>query len=536
MSISLLRRVTAIATTSLLLACGGGAAVAQENPDQSIEVKPVVIDGVTLFKLRGATSFPAADRAAAIARRIEAVATDPKIDPAAVRTVPDGSHVGVFAGPTRVMLVLEADASIEQLNVSELAEAYRQRIQSAILDYRAARTTERRVSGVVTAAIGTLLFVLAVGLLLFGSSRLARRMARASVQTVGIQSFAILRAERIRSVVSAVQRIATVVALAGLALAWLVFVLRQFPWTFGFGNELLDNVLEPLTTLGRAFLASIPHLVFLVVLYYLVRGVLRLVHTFFVAVERGAVKLSEFEPEWAIPTYKIVRLAIVLLSLVVAYPYIPGSDSAAFKGLSLFAGVVFSLGSTTAISNIVAGYMMTYRRAFRVGDVVRIGDVTGAVTAMRLQVTHLRTRRNEEVVIPNSQIINGHVINYSTLAKKPGLLLHTTVGIGYETPWRQVEAMLCEAAGRTVGLAQKPEPFVLQTLLGDFAVSYELNVGCDEPRHMPELYTALHRNILDVFNEYGVAIMTPAYRADPPDAKVVPKENWYLPPAKPGDS
>ena len=185
--------------------------------------------------------------------------------------------------------------------------------------------------------------------------------------------------------------------LAGLSLAWLVVVLRQFPWTYGFGNDLLDNVLEPLTALGRAVLASIPNLIFLVVLYYIVRGVLRLVHTFFVAVERGAVRLSEFEPEWAIPTYKIVRLAIVLLALVVAYPYIPGSDSAAFKGLSLFAGVVFSLGSTSAISRIIAGYLMTYRRAFRVGDRARIGDVIGAVTACGCRsrtCARRRTRRS----------------------------------------------------------------------------------------------------------------------------------------------
>ena len=209
------------------------------------------------------------------------------------------------------------------------------------------------------------------------------------------------------------------------------------------------------------------------------------------------------------------------------------SDSAAFKGVSLFLGVVLSLGSSTAISNIIAGYLMTYRRVFRVGDRVKIADVVGDVTAMRLQVTHLRTTKNEEVLVPNSQIVNGHVINYSTLAKKDKLWLHTTVGIGYETPWRQVEAMLLEAAGRTQGLLSTPAPFVLQTLLGDFAVTYEINVATDDPQAMPMLYSALHRNILDVFNEYNVAIMTPAYVADPSDAKVVPRSKWYTPPAAP---
>ncbi len=248
------------------------------------------------------------------------------------------------------------------------------------------------------------------------------------------------------------------------------------------------------------------------------------------------MSLDGFEPEWAIPTYKIVRMAVIALALVIAYPYIPGSESPAFKGVTLFAGVVFSLGSSTAIANIIAGYMMTYRRAFHVGDRVKIGDVVGDVTAMRLQVTHLRTPKNEEVVIPNSMIINGQVLNYSTLASEAGLLLHTTVGIGYETPWRQVEAMLLEAAHRTRGIAKSPEPFVLQTALGDFAITYEINVACNNPHAMPALYSALHRNILDIFNEYGVAIMTPAYVADPPDPKMVPKEQWFAAPAKAGSA
>jgi small-conductance mechanosensitive channel len=267
-------------------------------------------------------------------------------------------------------------------------------------------------------------------------------------------------------------------------------------------------------------------------MYYVVRTALRVVRLFFEAVEQGKVTLQHFEADWAMPTYKIARLAIIVLGIVIAYPYIPGADSAAFKGVSLFLGVVLSLGSSTAVSNIIAGYMMTYRRAFRVGDRVSIGEVVGDVTAMRLQVTHLRTTKNEEVVVPNSSVISGHVINYSTLARKDGLLLHTTVRIGYETPWRQVEALLLEAASRTDGLAALPQPFVLQTALGEFAVSYELNVGCADPHQMFPLYSAVHRNILDVFNEYGVPIMVPAYEGDPEKPKVVPREKWYAPPAK----
>jgi small-conductance mechanosensitive channel len=223
---------------------------------------------------------------------------------------------------------------------------------------------------------------------------------------------------------------------------------------------------------------------------------------------------------------------VIGFAIVVGYPYIPGSDSAAFKGLSLFFGVVFSLGSSSAIANTIAGYSLTYRRAFRVGDRVKIGDVFGDVTEIRLQVTHVRTPKNEEVVVPNSTILNQEVTNYSALARTRGLILHTTVGIGYETPWRQVEAMLLLAAERTPGVLRDPKPFVLQKSLGDFAVSYEINVYSDDAQAMMPLYTALHRQILDVFNEYGVQIMTPAYEGDPEQPKVVPRDQWHLAPAR----
>jgi small-conductance mechanosensitive channel len=224
-------------------------------------------------------------------------------------------------------------------------------------------------------------------------------------------------------------------------------------------------------------------------------------------------------------------LGVIAFTAVIAYPYVPGSQSEAFKGVSIFLGVILSLGSSSAISNVIAGYTMIYRRAFKVGDRVKIDELIGDVTEMRLLVTHLRSLKNEEIVVPNSMILNTHVVNYSSLAEKDGLILHTTVGIGYEIPWRQVEAMLLQAAERTPGLLKDPPPFVLQKELGDFAVTYELNVRTAQPQDSLRLYTELHRHILDLFNEYGVQIMTPAYEEDPAELKVVPKEKWFAPPA-----
>jgi small-conductance mechanosensitive channel len=304
------------------------------------------------------------------------------------------------------------------------------------------------------------------------------------------------------------------------------YALAQWPETRQLSRATVDVALNPLVTLGNGFVANIPRLVFLLILFVILRGAIRVVRLFFEAVERGTVSLSGFDAEWSQPTYKIVRLAIVAFGLVVAYPYIPGSSSDAFKGVSLFAGIVFSLGSSTAIANIIAGYMMTYRRAFKVGDRVKIGDAFGDVIQTRLQVTHLKSVKNEEIIIPNSQILGGEVVNYTSLARERGLILHTEVGIGYEVPWRQVEAILLDAAARTPGLSPKPAPFVLVKKLGDFAITYELNVGCEDATTMAAAYTALHHHVLDVFNEHGIQIMTPAYEGDPAEPKIVRPEHW----------
>jgi small-conductance mechanosensitive channel len=320
-------------------------------------------------------------------------------------------------------------------------------------------------------------------------------------------------------------------ALAVAAYAYLHYVLGLFPWTRGVANHLYAIAIDPLRTMGSGLVGIIPNLVFLAILIVIVRYVLRLIRVLFDGVGSGTITLKGFDPEWAAPTYRLARMLVIVFAIVVAYPYIPGSESGAFKGVSLFIGIIFSLGSSSFISNFIAGYSMTYRRAFRVGDRVKIGDQVGDVEQIRLLVTHLRTVKNEEVVVPNSTILGNEIVNYSSLARNPGLILHTTVGIRYDVPWRQVEAVLLEAAARTPGLRGEPAPFVLKQELRDFYVTYEINVYCDTPQKMASLYTKLHGNILDVFNEYGIQIMVPAYEGDTEQAKIVPKEQWYAAPA-----
>jgi small-conductance mechanosensitive channel len=502
--------------------------------DVEVATAPVAFDGVVLFRVRGVSSLPATVRAGNIGDRLKAAASDPSLALDSLRVEDDGRMSRIVIGGTTLLAIVDADAELEQVGRRGLAAVHLERIREAIAGYRDARSSSALRRTAVSIAVATLVAVLAIFVVRRVRQwieRILTARVHKRIHTVGIQSFELVRGERIWSALrGAVRGLQTLVVLA-VVLMYAGFVLAQLPWTRGLSRSVVGFVLRPLQVIGAGVVANIPSLAFLAVLFFVVRLALRVIRLFFDAVGRGSVRFANFDPEWAEPTYKIVRIAVLAFGLIVAYPYIPGSQSAAFKGVSLFIGVVFSLGSSTAIANIVAGYMMTYRRAFKVGDRIKVGDTSGDVMETRLQVTHVRSVKNEEIIIPNSRILASDVVNYSSLARADGLILHTTVGIGYETPWRQVEAMLLLAAERTSGLSRERRPFVLERSLGDFAVNYEINVYCTDARAMLDHYAELHRHILDVFNEYGVQIMTPAYVHDPQEPKLVQRRNWYTPPA-----
>ena len=507
------------------------ATVALEAPVDSATVE---VDGLPLFRVRGVSALPAERRAGLIVDRIVGLARDPSFNPQEITTVESDGALAVMGGDTRVMVVVEADAALEGVSKQELGFLIQARIREAIAAYRGARTREAIVAGVGKTLVATLGLIAAIAFVVVVRRRLDARITDAihrRIQGLKVESLKLVRLEDVSQVVRATLRTMRNLAIVVLVFVYLQHVLGLFPSTRWIHLRLVDWIIGPLETMGAAVLAAIPNLIFLVILILVMRWVVKLVRLFFEAVERGTLTFANFDPDWAQPTFKIVRLALIGFGLVVAYPYIPGSNSSAFKGISLFAGLVFSLGSSSIVSNIIAGYTMTYRRAYRVGDRVRIGDIIGEVTAIRLQVTSIRTPKNEEVIIPNSLVTGSEVTNYSVYARTQGLILHTTVGIGYETPWRQVEAMLLMAAERTEGLRRDPPPFVLQRQLGDFCVTYEVNAYTDQAHNILGQYTALHRHILDVFNEYNVQIMTPAYEGDPEQPKVVPKEQWYSVPA-----
>ena len=472
------------------------------------------VDGRVLFHVRGIEAYPAPQRADNIRRKIEALAADPAFRPGTLSTRRNADVTEIIGYFLVVMAVTEADAAAEDVPQGLLARVYADRINRAIVEHRRGRTPQELMGSMVRAGVAVVIATIAFGAVLWLLDRGEALVQRAFDQRVAVLTTASRRMRRVahlwrslRGVLSVARWVAVVVLLFFLA----EYVLSQFPWQDGCGWRLSQAVADPLASFADAFVAAIPNLLLLVLIFFVTRFGLALARLYFEAIEDGSITVHRFEQEWAGPTFNLVRGAVVAMALVIAYPLIPGSDTEAFKGLSILAGVMLSLGSSAAVANVVAGYMILYRRAFRVGDRVRIGEVLGDVTDVRLMVTHVRTVKNEEVTIPNSSILGSEVTNYSLPAREGRLILHTEIGIGYDAPWRLVEALLIEAARRTPGVLLEPPPFVLQKQLGDFAVIYEINGYSDEAKFMARVYTDLHRNILDQFNEHGLQIMTPAY-------------------------
>ena len=522
-----------LSLTAYEVSAQGPSEESQKSVDLT-KIAHVTVDARWVLRVRGVSAYPADERAEMVRTQIIDAARDKSFNVENLVVVDEDDRTLIFAGEKILLSVFDMDAEIENLDRRLLAEVVKSKVGETIENYRHDRGTDV----LLTRAAYALALTVLLAFLFWGIRRLFSRLdkwAVAHVQTslkdIASKSHQLIQADQIWTLVAGFLGALRVLTLVVLVYSYLNTVLGLFPWTRQTALVLLELVMNPVRSLWTGFLNELPDIVFLVVLFLVLRYVLKLIRLFFNGVRRGRIKLRDFDPDWALPTHRIVRFLVVAFAIVIAYPYIPGSDSLAFKGVSVFIGVIFSLGSSSFIGNVVAGLAMTYRGAFKEGDLVKIDDVFGEVREIKLMTTRIRTLKNERVVIPNSNILNTNVVNYSVMVTDNGLVLHTTVGIGYDVPWRQVEAMLLLAADRTPGLQKEPGPFVLQNLMGDFAVNYEINAYCDDAGRMVAIKSSLHSNIQDVFNEHGVQIMSPAYVSDPKNAKIVSPEDWFASPA-----
>ena len=475
----------------------------------------VEFDGKALFPIKvQVLSFSPKDRAAAISDRIKKLTKDPFLKLDSIRSVNGDTTSDIVAGDKVLMSVTDADASAAGKTRQDLAQEYTQLIASTIETSLQEYTAHSLAMGAIYALAATIALII---LIVIMNRLLPRFIAKMEswkgtrIRSLRFQSMEILHHDRIVSVVTASARTIRLIVVLVLLNFYVPLVMSFFPWTRPYSSKYLDYIINPLEKVGTAIIGYLPNIFFIAVICLITHFVVKFTQLIFSEVKKGTITIPGFYPEWAQPTFNIVRFLILVFAVVAAFPYLPGSDSPAFKGISVFLGVLISFGSSSAISNIVAGVILTYTRAFKLGDRVKVGDTIGDVLESNLLITRVRTIKNVDITVPNSMMLGSHISNFSSSSKDTGLILHTTVTIGYDAPWRQVHELLISAAQATENILEQPKPFVLQTSLDDFYVSYQINAYTDKPSAMARTYSLLHQNIQEKFNEGGVEIMSPHY-------------------------
>lgn len=479
---------------------------------------PVIVGNDTLWHLYvGAGPLSAKERAQRLEKRIAELIDANVYVPSAISLEQEDEQIRlVYDNEFTLAVVTADDALFTPLTQLELAEKWQKKLSEYISQQRAAASWSRWL-------VKTLLVLLVIGvfgLIIWGINKTYAWLSRKAADwqsrlltRLRIGNYQLFDEGRASLATSWLLKIGRWLLILLSFYLVLPVVFSLFPFTEGLAKQLFGYVWSPFKAIVFSFLDFIPNLFSIAVIYLVTRTVVRFLQFLAREIDQGELVIPGFFNEWALPTYNIVRFLLYAFMLVVIFPYLPGSDSKVFQGVSVFLGILFSLGSSSAISNMVAGLVITYMRPFRLGDIIKIDDFQGEVIEKNLLVTRIRTPKNEEITIPNASVLAGKSVNYSVAATEKKLTLHTTVTIGYDVPWQQVHQMLITAAERSEGVLKTPAPFVLQTGLEDFYVSYQLNVYTDAAAEMPKIYSHLHANIQDVFNENGVEIMSPHYRA-----------------------
>ncbi|MEP2781676.1 MAG: mechanosensitive ion channel domain-containing protein [Pseudoruegeria sp.] len=515
----------------LITACVTPATAQSSNDANTIPTSAnVMVDGKPLFSVRGTQAFPAKERAKSISKNIIdfAKSADDGEVVVNIEETPLGRRISL--DDTNVAFFLEEDAKLDLVSLDILALVNGNVIKEAVVEYRLARTNDARLESLSRMAGWTVLFSAAFYILILLRRKVPdviRKITEKRLSKIQAATSRIIRGRAVSEFVSVIIRLFFLGLILLASYYYVSFVLFAFVETRPFATLLITYVSDPIFELGFSIVGYTPNLVTLLVIYIVMRYLLNLLRNVFDNIEAGTLSFDGFEAHWIWPTYNILRVLMVVFALVLAYPYIPGSSSQAFQAISILVGLMVSMGSNSVVSNALAGLFVLYRRSANIGDRIKVGGHTGDVVAIKLMETYIKSLKNELISVPNSQFLGSEVINYSTKIDGRGLLVHTTVGIGYEESQEKVEALLLEAASRTHYIKKSPPPFVLRTLLGDFAVNYQINGFTTRGEYMQKIISELHSHILDVFHENGVQIMSPHYEADPETLKipeVPPKE------------
>ncbi|OBQ05072.1 MAG: mechanosensitive ion channel protein [Anabaena sp. AL09] len=499
-----------------------------------IDGTPVLLGDKTLFVIhKNVGSFSHEERAQAVTNRLEKIANDPLISMDKLRVVEDSDTTNIVIGDKTLFTITDKDAKAVNKTRQILAEKCIEIIRNAINQYRKERSLDNIFKGLFYTFISTV--ILFVFLKVFNQvyPRIITKLQNwrgIRIPELRIQNIELLPTARVSNIVTRLVKIICIIIVISILYIYISLVLSFFPWTKQISSRLISYFLGAIYKSWLAFADYLPNIFALALIFFITHYSLKFIRYLFTELGNGSISIPGFYNDWAEPTYKLVLLIIVALALVLAFPYLPGFGSPAFQGISVFLGVLFSLGSTAVITNVVAGTILIYTRAFQMGDRIKIGDAIGEIVEKTLLVTRIRTIKNVIITIPNGTVLTSQIINYSSLSQDPNyyLILHTTITLGYDAPWRKVHQALIDAAIATNNILAEPVPFVFQTSLDDFYVSYELNAYTNKPILMASIYSELHQNIQDKCNEAEIEILSPHYSAVRDGNQTTIPEN-YLP-------
>lgn len=466
---------------------------------------------------RGIGSVSAETRSEIVSQKILNVAEDFNYDLDSISvTESEGSFIVAAKDLPLISLSNKDIPKGSSSSTKDFALEIATKVKGAVSEYRTKRTPEALTTGMVYAILTLIAFFLAISSVnkFFKFARVKLdQVADKYLDRLKIKSYRILSPYRVKQIIGAAISLVKVVVYLALVYTLVTLELGYFPWTTKYSTQIISLMSAPLKEVTDLIIGYLPNIFYIIVIIAITHYLLKFIRLFFDELERDNIQIGGFHREWANPTFKLIRFLFYALALVMMFPYLPGSSSPAFQGLSVFFGVLISFGSGSSIANIISGIVITYMRPFKVGDRVKIADTMGDITEKNFLVTRVKTIKNVDITIPNSMVLGSHIFNYSSSAETDGLILNTTVTIGYDVPWKKIHKLLEEAALRTDLIIKEKRPFVYQTALNDFYVSYELNAYTRHANKMAKIYSDLHLNIQDVFNAAGVEIMSPHYGA-----------------------
>ncbi len=478
---------------------------------------PVILFDDTLFFIYSRLGpYSPSDRAKSIKQKLENLVSENLYDENLLKIYSGEESDDILHGETIILSITDRDAFWLDKNRDVIAVDYLAKIKASIEKYKKETSLLSNIFRIIKLLFVLTLFFFGIKYLNKGFTWLNKEIiirGKRFLTGIKFKDYEFLSAEREIQIVewiSVVIKWLTIIFIVYLALPSIFSI---FPATRGIANTLIGYVMDPIKEFSMAIISYIPELITVLIIGGITHYIVKFLGFLALEIESEKLVIKDFYPEWARPTFTMIRIVIYAFAFIIIFPYLPGSDSPVFKGVSVFLGLLISLGSSSAISNIIAGLVITYMRAFKNGDRVKIGETVGDVIDKTMLVTHVRTVKNEDVTIPNSAILNGSTINYTTSAKQLGLILNSTVTIGYDVPWKKVHEMLIQAANKTDLVKKDPKPFVLQTSLDDFYVSYQINAYTEHAGKSSKIYSDLHSNIQDAFNEAGIEILSPHYRA-----------------------